>query len=185
MGCRQAAAAPGRGEPELHPDGSNGEADKPGFLPFAANLQEENPARGYIIVSANYQPDSPTGAAIPVTTTWPTVACLNQRLGQADVKWGYPQQPGAAAGRRHRLRPAPAGTDPRRPRGGGQCRGTRLVESSWRLRGRRPSAGIHRRHPVQPAHLYELARQAMHDELGDAFFDSLLQTRVLDTACPA
>ena len=38
-------------------DGSSAEADKPGFLPFSANPQEENPARGYI-VSANHQPAS-------------------------------------------------------------------------------------------------------------------------------
>ncbi len=38
-------------------DGSTAEADKPGFLPFSANPQEENPVRGYI-VSANHQPAS-------------------------------------------------------------------------------------------------------------------------------
>ncbi|MCX7079377.1 MAG: penicillin acylase family protein, partial [Pseudomonas sp.] len=41
-------------------DGSTSQADKDGFYPFSANPQEENPARGYI-VSANFQPLSPTG----------------------------------------------------------------------------------------------------------------------------
>ena len=45
-------------------DGSNGEAEKDGYYPFSANPQEENPARGYIL-SANYQPVSPTGMEVP------------------------------------------------------------------------------------------------------------------------
>ncbi|SDH19926.1 penicillin amidase [Pseudomonas flavescens] len=45
-------------------DGGSAAADKPGFHPFSANPQEENPARGYI-VSANFQPLSTSGLEIP------------------------------------------------------------------------------------------------------------------------
>ncbi|HQC86927.1 MAG TPA: penicillin acylase family protein, partial [Rhodoferax sp.] len=45
-------------------DGSTAESDKTDFYPFTDNPQEENPQRGYI-VSANHQPLSPTGIAIP------------------------------------------------------------------------------------------------------------------------
>ena len=45
-------------------DASKGEAEKPGWHPFTANPQEENPARGYI-VSANHQPLPASGIEIP------------------------------------------------------------------------------------------------------------------------
>lgn len=164
-------------------DGSDGEADKPGFLPFAANPQEENPARGYI-VSANYQPDSPTGAAIPGYYNLADRGVrLNQRLGQADVKWdtrnSQALQLDDSTGYGPRLL-APILADLHAAVASDEERG--LVEqlAAW-------DGG----HPLESTAAtlfnqltYELARQAMHDELGDAFFDSLLQTRVLDTALP-
>lgn len=164
-------------------DGSNGEADKPGFLPFAANPQEENPPRGYI-VSANYQPDSPTGAAIPGYYNLADRGVrLNQRLAEADVKWDTQNsqalQLDDGTGYGPRLL-APILADLRAAAANAEERG--LVEqlAAW-------DGG----HPLESTAAtlfnqltYELARQAMHDELGDAFFDSLLQTRVLDTALP-
>lgn len=164
-------------------DGSTAEADKPGYLPFSANPQEENPERGYI-VSANHQPLSPTGVAIP---GYYNVADrgqrLNERLAQTGVKWdvqnsqalqldtGTGYGPRLLAPLLDELRAA--ATDEREKA---------LVEqlAGW--------DGDHKLDSI-PATLfnqltYELARAAMHDELGDAFFDSLLQTRVLDTALP-
>lgn len=164
-------------------DGSTGEADKPGFLPFSANPQEENPARGYI-VSANYQPQSPTGVAIPGYYNLPDRGQrLDQKLAQPGVKWdlGNSQalqlDPGSGYAPRllapilDELRAAAANQEEQQ-----------LVE---RLVGWN---GDHELDSI-PATLfnqlaYELTRAAMQDELGDAFFDSLLQTRVLDAALP-
>ncbi|WP_252271959.1 penicillin acylase family protein [Pseudomonas subflava] len=164
-------------------DGSNGEADKPGYLPFAANPQEENPPRGYII-SANYQPDSPTGVAIPgYYNLADRGERLNQRLAQPDVKWdthnsqalqlddGTGYGPRLLAPILDELRIASTNDEERA-----------LVEqlADW-------DGG----HPLESTAAtlfnqltFELANQAMRDELGDAFFDSLLQTRVLDVALP-
>ncbi|WP_375740989.1 penicillin acylase family protein [Pseudomonas boanensis] len=164
-------------------DGSSAAADKPGFLPFSANPQEENPERGYI-VSANYQPQSPTGVAIPGYYNLPDRGQrLNQKLAQADVKWDLNNsqalQLDPATGYAPRLL-API-LDELRTAAAGE-REQQLVEqlASWN--------GDHELDSV-PATLfnqltYELTNAAMRDELGDAFFDSLLQTRALDVALP-
>lgn len=164
-------------------DGSTGEADKPGYLPFSANPQEENPERGYI-VSANYQPQSPTGVAIPGYYNLPDRGQrLDQRLAQPGVKWDLNNSqalqldPGTGYALRllapilDELRAAATGKDEQQLVG-------RLAD--WN--------GDHELDSI-PATLfnqlaYELTRAAMQDELGDAFFDSLLQTRVLDVALP-
>ncbi|MDH4607868.1 penicillin acylase family protein [Pseudomonas sp. BN102] len=164
-------------------DGSTGEADKPGYLPFSANPQEENPARGYI-VSANYQPQSPTGVAIPGYYNLPDRGQrLDQKLAQPGVKWdlnnsqalqldpGTGYAPRLLAPILDELRAAATGKDEQQLVG-------RLAD--WN--------GDHELDSI-PATLfnqlaYELTRAAMQDELGDAFFDSLLQTRVLDVALP-
>ncbi len=68
-------------------DGSTAEADKDGFYPFTANPQEENPARGYI-VSANFQPVSPTGMEIPgYYNLADRGQQLNRQLSDKAVKW--------------------------------------------------------------------------------------------------
>ncbi|WP_271410170.1 penicillin acylase family protein [Pseudomonas sp. Q1-7] len=164
-------------------DGSTGEADKPGFLPFSTNPQEENPERGYI-VSANYQPLSPTGAGIPGYYNLPDRGQrLNERLAQPGVKWdlynsqalqldtGTGYGPRLLAPLLEELHAAAA-----------DAREKALVEqlADW--------DGDHSLDSLAATlfnqFTYELARAALHDELGDAFFDSLLQTRVLDSALP-
>ncbi|WJN59354.1 penicillin acylase family protein [Pseudomonas sp. SO81] len=164
-------------------DGASGEADKPGYLPFSANPQEENPARGYI-VSANYQPASPTGVSIPgYYNLADRGERLNQRLAQPDVKWdtrnSQALQLDDGTGYGPRLL-APILADLRAAAASDEERG--LVEqlASW-----------DGSHPLQSTAAtlfnqltFELVNQAMRDELGDAFFDSLLQTRVLDVALP-
>ncbi|WP_220811299.1 penicillin acylase family protein [Pseudomonas paralcaligenes] len=164
-------------------DGASGEADKPGYLPFAANPQEENPARGYII-SANYQPDSPTGAVIPGYYNLADRGVrLDQRLAQPDVKWdttnsqalqlddGTGYGPRLLAPILDDLRTAAADENERA-----------LVEQLAAWNGGHPLESVAATLFNQLT--FELANQAMHDELGDAFFDSLLQTRVLDVALP-
>jgi penicillin amidase len=164
-------------------DGTSGEADKPGYLPFSANPQEENPPRGYI-VSANYQPASPTGVSIPgYYNLADRGERLNQRLAQPDVKWdtrnSQALQLDDGTGYGPRLL-APILADLRAAAASDEERG--LVEQLASWDGSHPLQSVAATLFNQLT--FELANQAMRDELGDAFFDSLLQTRVLDVALP-
>ena len=68
-------------------DGSNGEAEKPGFYAFNFNPQEENPARGYI-VSANHQPKPSSGVPVPGYYCLPDRAeRLDTVLRDPENKW--------------------------------------------------------------------------------------------------
>ena len=164
-------------------DGSNSEAEKDGYFPFSANPQEENPARGYIL-SANYQPVSPTGMAIP---GYYNLADRGQRLddhlSDNSVKWdlhnsqalqldpgtGYPQ----------RLL-APLADDLRAA--ANDAEEQTLVEQLLRWDGQHTLDATAA--TLFNQLVYQLAREAMADELGEAFFANLLQTRVLDSALP-
>jgi penicillin amidase len=164
-------------------DGSNGEAEKDGYYPFNANPQEENPERGYIL-SANYQPVSPTGMAIPgYYNLADRGQRLDERLRDNSVKWdvqnsqalqlepgtGYPQRllaPLAAD-----LRAAATGAAE-------QAQVEQLL--SWDGQHTLDSLATTLFNQL----VYQLTREAMADELGDAFFTNLLQTRVLDGALP-
>ena len=162
-------------------DGASGEADKPGFHPFAANPQEENPPRGYIL-SANHQPRN----ALEVPGYYnlaDRARRLDERLRDPAVKWDLANsqalQLDSGTGYGPRLL-APLLAD---LRGAARDADEReLVErlAAW--------DGDHRLDSVAASlfnqFLYELARGALHDELGDDFFASLLYTRVLDSALP-
>ena len=186
IGWWAAAKLPQRPEgvnPSFILDGASGEAAKPGFLPFSANPQEENPARGYII-SANYQPQSPTGVAIPgYYNLADRGARLNERLAEPGVKWdthnSQALQLDDGTGYGPRLL-APILDDLRSA--AADDREHALVEQLASWDGSHPLDSIAATLFNQLT--YELANQAMRDELGDAFFDSLLQTRVLDVALP-
>lgn len=164
-------------------DGSSGEAEKAGFHPFSANPQEENPARGYI-VSANYQPLAPTGIEIPGYYNLPDRGeRLNQRLADSSLKWdlhnsqalqldpGTGYAPRLLAPILDELRAA-ANDAPQRA----------LVEqlASWNGDHQLDSTAATLFNQL----LYQLTERAMRDELGEAFFDNLLFTRVLDSALP-
>ncbi|MDH1264594.1 penicillin acylase family protein [Pseudomonas sp. GD03944] len=164
-------------------DGASGEAEKDGYHPFTDNPQEENPQRGYI-VSANYQPLSPTGIEVPGYYNLPDRGQrLNQHLADADVKWDLQNsqalQLDTGTGYGPRVL-APILDELRAAASDDQQRA--LVEqlAAW--------DGDHRVDSVATTLfnqlVYQLTRQAMHDELGDSFFDSLLFTRVLDSALP-
>ena len=164
-------------------DGSNGEAEKDGYYPFSANPQEENPERGYIL-SANYQPVSPTGMAIPgYYNLADRGQRLDERLRDNSVKWdvqnsqalqlepgtGYPQRllvPLAAD-----LRAAATGAAE-------QAQVEQLL--SWDGQHSLDSLAATLFNQL----VYQLTHEAMADELGEAFFTNLLQTRVLDSALP-
>ncbi|WP_017938115.1 penicillin acylase family protein [Zestomonas thermotolerans] len=169
--------------PSLILDGTTGEADKPGFLPFSANPQEENPARGFIL-SANYQPLSPSGVAIPGYYNLPDRGQrLYDRLARADVQWDlensqalqletatdYPQR---------LLRPLAAEL-----RGAARDDQERqLVERLLAWDGRHELDSVDATLFNQLT--YQLAAAALLDELGESFFDGLLGTRVIDSALP-
>ncbi|SFP23264.1 penicillin amidase [Ectopseudomonas composti] len=164
-------------------DGASAEADKLGYHPFSANPQEENPQRGYIL-SANYQPVPASGIEIPGYYNLPDRGQrLNQRLSDASVKWdtqnsqalqldtGTGYGPRLLAPILDELRGAAANDEERA-----------LVEqlATWN--------GDHELDSVAATLFnqltYQIAHETMADELGDVFFDNLLQTRMLDTALP-
>ncbi|SDY67436.1 penicillin acylase family protein [Pseudomonas sp. NFIX28] len=164
-------------------DGSTSLADKDGFYPFSANPQEENPARGYI-VSANFQPVSPTGMEIPgYYNLADRGQQLDRQLGDKSVKWDIDASQKLQLGTTTDYGPrllAPllpvlreVVSDPRE---------LKLVEQLAQWKGDYPldstSATLFNQF------LFNLTDAAFHDELGDAFFDTLLSTRAIDAALP-
>lgn len=162
-------------------DAAAGEAEKDGFHPFAQNPQGENPARGYI-VSANHQP----AGSVPVPGYYnlaDRAQRLEQRLGAPDVRWNLANSAqlqldtGTGYGPRvlRDLLPvlrqvATAPDDPA------------LLAQLQAWNGDHPVDGV--APTVFFQLLYEIARHAMADELGDASFKNLLRTRALDSALP-
>ncbi|MBP5956248.1 penicillin acylase family protein [Pseudomonas anatoliensis] len=164
-------------------DGSTDQANKDGFFPFSANPQEENPARGYI-VSANFQPVSPTGMEIPgYYNLADRGQQLNRQLSDKNVKWtneaNQKLQLGTVTGYGPRLL-APllpvlreVVSDPAQ---------LKLVEQLAQWPGDYPLDSVSA--TVFNQFLYDLADAAMRDELGNDFFETLLSTRVIDSALP-
>ena len=169
--------------PEFILDGSSNQADKDGYYPFSANPQEENPARGYI-VSANFQPLSPTGMEIPgYYNLADRGQQLNRQLSDKSIKWtneaNQKLQLGTATGYGPRVL-APllpvlreVVSDPAQ---------LKLVEQLAQWPGDYPLDSVSA--TVFSQFLYDLADAAMRDELGNEFFDTLLSTRVIDSALP-
>lgn len=164
-------------------DGASAESDKLGFYPFSDNPQEENPPRGYI-VSANFQPVSPTGIEIPGYYNLPDRGQrINQRLADDSIKWDQTNsqalQLDIGTGYTARLL-KPIIEDLRASASDEQQR--KLVEqlANWN--------SDHAVNSVVPTLfnqlVYEITRQAMADELGEAFFSNVLSTRTLDIALP-
>lgn len=164
-------------------DGSSGQADKLGFYPFSANPQEENPARGYI-VSANFQPVSPTGMQIPgYYNLADRGQQLNKQLSDVSVKWDLENSKTLQLGTQtdyatRVLQPLlpvlrDAISDPEEKA---------LVDrlASWKGDYAVDSVGA----TLFNQFLFDLSEAVFHDELGDGFFETLLSTRVIDAALP-
>jgi penicillin amidase len=170
-------------DPAFILDGSGADADKNGFYPFSANPQEENPARGFI-VSANFQPLSPTGMAIPgYYNLADRGQQLFKQLNEPNVKWDTQNtqalQLGTATGYGPRIL-APlipvlreVVTDPAEKA---------MVEQLAQWHGDYPLDSLNA--TLFSEFLYDLTYASMHDELGDSLFDALLSTRGLDLALP-
>jgi len=170
-------------DPNFILDGSTAAADKDGFYPFVENPHEENPARGYI-VSANFQPVPANGRPVP---GYYNLADRGQRLDQhladASVKWdlqnsqalqldtGTDYGPRTLAPLLPSLRQAAAGEQEKA-----------LVEQLAAWKGDYPLDSLAA--TLFSQFLYQLAYGAMHDEMGDAFFNTLLSTRAIDSALP-
>ncbi|ANI57251.1 penicillin acylase family protein [Pseudomonas sp. DR 5-09] len=164
-------------------DGSSNQADKDGYFPFSANPQEENPARGYI-VSANFQPVSPTGMEIPgYYNLADRGQQLNRQLADKNVKWdneaNQKLQLGTATGYGPRLL---APLLPVLREVAGNPAEQKLIEQLAQWQGDYPLDSVSA--TVFNQFLYDLADSAMRDELGNDMFETLLSTRVLDAALP-
>jgi len=174
---------PAHVNPSFILDGSTGEADKPGFYRFADNPQEENPARGYI-VSANHQPAPSSGVPVPGYYNLPDRAQrLDQLLRNPDVSWNLQNSQALQLDERTAYGPRvlkplipvlrASVTDPLE---------LSLIDllAEW--------DGRHNRESIAPTvfnqFLYELAKSAMADEMGEVLFQNLSRTRALDHALP-
>jgi penicillin amidase len=169
-------------DPTFILDGSSSDADKLGFVPFTDNPQEENPGRGYI-VSANYQTVPDSGIEVPGYYNLPARGIrLDQRLADSNVKWNVQNsqalQLDTGSGYAQRfLKPllpiiqAVASAD--------EQEWVNLL-SNWN--------GEHNIDAIAPTIfnqlVYQLAYEAMRDEMGDSFFSTLIRTRVIDFALP-
>ena len=164
-------------------DGSSAESDKDGFYPFSANPQEENPARGYI-VSANFQPVSPTGMEIPgYYNLADRGQQLNRQLGDKTVKWDLETSQKLQLGTTTAYGPRLlAPLLPVLREVVSDSAELKLVEQLAQWKGDYPldstSATLFNQL------LFNLADASMHDELGNDFFETLLSTRVIDAALP-
>jgi penicillin amidase len=167
-------------DPTFILDGSSSDADKLGFVPFTDNPQEENPGRGYI-VSANYQTVPDSGIEVPGYYNLPARGIrLDQRLADSNVKWNVQNsqalQLDTGSGYAQRfLKPllpiiqAVASAN--------EQEWVNLL-SNWN--------GEHNIDAIAPTIfnqlVYQLAYEAMRDEMGDSFFSTLIRTRVIDFA---
>lgn len=166
-------------DPRFILDAGRGEAEKPGFLPFADNPQEENPARGYI-VSANQRPAlNPTpgyynldararrlNAALSSAKGWDTTR--TQAL-QQDTGTAYGPQ-------LVRLMAAVLQTQLKDPRSLALLAQLSAWDGSHPLEST-PATLFHQL-------IHEVASASLRDELPEPLFESLLKTRAIDTALP-
>lgn len=170
-------------KPEFILDGSGNQADKDGYYPFSANPQEENPARGYI-VSANFQPLSPTGMEIPgYYNLADRGQQLNRQLSDKNLKWSNEANQKLQLGTTTAYGPRTLApllpvlrevvSDPAQ---------LKLVEQLAQWQGDYPLDSVSA--TLFNQFLYDLADAAMRDELGNDFFETLLSTRVIDAALP-
>ena len=162
-------------------DGAQDEADKLGFRPFNDNPQEENPARGYII-SANHQPAAPN----PVPGYYNLAdrgRRLNQLLQVPDKKWDtkaaqalqLDTRTDYASGILKHLLPI-------LDQGVSDAGEKKLLDELRQWDGQFSESSTAA--TVFSQLLYEVARTALADELGEAQFNALLKTRTLDSALP-
>ena len=164
-------------------DGSLSESDKLGFYPFAENPQEVNPTRGYI-VSANNEPKSINGVPVPGYYCVPErVQRLDEFLRRPGLKWDSKASQALQLDVKtdyaaRILKPMlpilqAALTDPAE---------RALMQQLAIWDGQQTTDSIATTLYTQL--VFELARAAMADEMGEVQFKNLLATRVLEFALP-
>jgi penicillin amidase len=170
-------------DPAFILDGSTAQADKEGFYPFSANPQEENPARGYI-VSANFQPVSPTGMQIPgYYNLAERGRQLNRQLSDRSVKWDLETSKALQLGTKtdyaqQILTPLlpvlrKVVSDPEEHD---------LLERLAAWKGDYPLDSVGA--TLFNQFVFDLTEETFHDELGDGLFETLQGTRLIDMALP-
>ncbi len=164
-------------------DGGSPQADKPGYYRFADNPQEENPARGYI-VSANHQPVPRSGVPVPGYYNLPERARrIDQLLRQDGSRWNL--QNSQALQLDEQTEYAARVLRPLLPLLRELVSDSverSLLDQLAEWDGRHNTGSI--APTVYNQFLYELAKAAMADELGEVQFGNLLRTRALDHALP-
>lgn len=164
-------------------DGGSEQADKPGYYRFADNPQEENPARGYI-VSANHQPVPRSGVPVPGYYNLPDRARrLDQLLRQPGISWNL--QNSQTLQLDEQTDYGPRVLRPLLPllrELSGDSIERALIDQMAEWDGRHNTASI--APTVFNQFLYELAKAAMADELGEVQFNNLLRTRAIEHALP-
>ena len=164
-------------------DGESPEAEKLGYYRFSDNPQEENPPRGYVL-SANQQPKSSSGLPIPGYYNLPDRAqSLEDRLGNDKIQWNALNSQSLQLSTQTAyywrvLEPLlPVLSEVvRDPLERSVFDSLTLWDGQYSLLNIPPT--------VFTQFLFELARAALADELGDKQFKNLLGTRALDLALP-
>ena len=162
-------------------DASKGEADKLGYYNFDFNPQEENPARGYI-ASANHQPQPASGVPVPGYYLLPDrVRRLDTALKNPAKKWdtaaaqALQLDTGNGYGPRVLKDLLPVLqqviTDP-------NDKAFLEPMEKWDGDYTRDSIGA----TLFAQMMYELAKEAFEDELGEVQFENLLATPAMDHA---
>lgn len=164
-------------------DASKGEAEKPGYLAFNYNPQEENPARGYIM-SANHQPQPTSGVPVFGYYNLPDRARrLDASLSDPKIRWdtAHAQALQLATDNGYARRVL----DKLLPTM--QAVVTDANEKAF-MEPLQKWDGDYTRNSVAATlftqMVYELSKAAMADELGEVQFNNLLRTRALEAAIP-
>ncbi|MNF36500.1 Acyl-homoserine lactone acylase QuiP precursor [compost metagenome] len=170
---------PAGAHPSFVIDGGSAAAAAPRPLPFDANPREENPPRGYVL-SAN---QAPAGFAVPgYYNPAERYQRLRERLDNADRRWDVEnsqalQLEGGNDLPRRLLTPLLA-----------ELRAAVTAEQRALLEELAAWDGEHRLDSRAAVLfnqlLYQLAREALADELGEEFFAALLATRAINSALP-
>ena len=170
-------------QPAFILDSQTAQAKKYGFYPFSDNPQEENPKRGYI-VSANYLPASPNQVPLPgYYNLADRGEQLIKELSQPNIKWNTQNSQAVQLGEQ-------SGYAPRllKPLLGdlyasaSSKEETLLINQLAKWPGNFPTNSY--LPTVFTEFTYQLLTATFLDELGEATFNNLLSTRIIDSALP-
>lgn len=170
-------------QPSFILDSQSAASKKYGFYPFSSNPQEENPVRGYI-VSANFLPHSAKKVPLPgYYNLADRGAQLIDQLSQPNIKWDTQNSQAVQQGERtdyaqRLLTPLMADLQ-------AIARGTEEQKLITQLNEWQGDYPINNYLPtIFTEFTYQLLKATMLDELGENVFNSILETRIIDSALP-